>query len=81
MKLKTPLVSVIIPVYKAHATLARSLNSIKAQKFDYDKIEIIISVDDGKSYDEFKKLFQNIKIINPSGKIMTGAGQARNFRI
>ena len=78
MKLKTPLVSVIIPVYKAHATLARSLNSIKAQKFDYDKIEIIISVDDGKSYDEFKKLFQNIKIINPSGKIMTGAGQARN---
>ena len=78
MKFKTPEVSVIIPVFKAHRTLGRALNSIKKQIFAYEKIEIIISVDDGLSYDKFKKLDRNIRLLKPSGKIMTGAGQARN---
>ena len=78
MKYKTPEVTVIIPVFKAHRTLARALNSIRNQSYSYQKIEIIISVDDGLLYDEFKKLDRNIKLLKPSGKIMTGAGQARN---
>ena len=77
MKFKTPEVSVIIPVYKAHKTLRRAINSIKNQTFPYERIEIIISVDDGLSYSKFK-LDRNIRLLNPSGKIMTGAGQARN---
>ena len=55
MKYKTPEVTVIIPVFKAHRTLGRAINSIRNQTFAYEKIEIIISVDDGLLYDEFKK--------------------------
>ena len=78
MTFKTPEVSVIIPAFKAYKTLERAINSIRNQIFPYEKIEIIISVDDGLLYDEFKKLDRNIKLLRPSGKIMTGAGQARN---
>ena len=38
-----------------------AINSIRNQTFAYEKIEIIISVDDGLLYDEFKKLDRNIK--------------------
>ena len=78
MKYKTPEVTVIIPVFKAHRTLERAINSIRNQTYSNEKIEIIVSVDDGLLYDEFKKLDRNIKLLKPSGKIMTGAGQARN---
>ena len=78
MTFKTPEVSVIIPAFKAYKTLERAINSIRNQIFPYEKIEIIISVDDGLLYDEFKKLDGNIKLLKASGKIMTGAGQARN---
>ena len=44
--------SIIIPVYNAKETLARSLESINNQIMTLKnlKVEIIIVVDDGKSY-------------------------------
>ena len=78
MKYKTPEVTVIIPVFKAHRTLERAINSIRNQTYSNEKIEIIVSVDDGLSYDEFRKADRNIRLLKPPGKIMTGAGQARN---
>jgi len=81
MKLINPEISVIIPVFKAKGTLARAINSIIKQNLNQDKIEIILSVDDNLSYYEFKELHKNIRILNPSGKRKTGAGQARNRAI
>ena len=78
MKIITPEISVIIPVYKAHSTLERAISSINNQLYDQDKIEIILSVDDNSKYDHFKLLNKNIRILNPSGKLRTGAGKARN---
>ena len=78
MKIITPEISVIIPVYKAHSTLKRAISSINNQLYDQDKIEIILSIDDSAKYDHFKLLNKNIRILNPSGKIRTGAGEARN---
>ena len=46
MKIITPEISVIIPVYKAQSTLERAISSINNQLYDQDKIEIILSVDD-----------------------------------
>ena len=81
MKLINPEISVIIPVFNAKNTLARAINSINKQNINVDKIEIILSVDDNLSYYEFKELHKNIRILNPSGKRKTGAGQARNRAI
>ena len=78
MKIITPEISVIIPVYKAHSTLKRAITSINNQLYDQDKIEIILSIDDSAKYDHFKLLNKNIRILNPSGKLKTGAGEARN---
>ena len=64
MKIITPEISVIIPVYNAHSTLNRAISSINNQLYDQDKIEIILSVDDNSKYDHFKLLNNLIKNIN-----------------
>ena len=51
MKIITPEISVIIPVYKARSTLKRAISSINNQLYDQDKIEIILSIDDSAKYD------------------------------
>ena len=77
--------SVIIPVYNAKETLARSLESINNQIINIKnlKVEIIIVVDDGKSYKSgipiMKKNFF-IKIIKTKGT-KTGPGNARNIGV
>ena len=47
-------VSIIIPVYKAKYTIKKTLESINNQKFKnkIPKIELILSIDDNKNYDE-----------------------------
>ena len=77
--------SIIIPVYNAKETLARSLESINNQIISLKnlKVEIIIIVDDGKSYKNIiPKMKKNyyIKIIKTNG-IKTGPGNARNIGI
>ena len=77
--------SIIIPVYNSKETLARSIRSINNQIIPLKnmKVEIIIVVDDGKSYKKIiPKIKKNffIKIIKTSG-IKTGPGNARNIGI
>lgn len=77
--------SIIIPVYNAKKTLARSLESINNQIMTLKnlKVEIIIVVDDGKNYKNIiptmKKNFF-IKIVKTNGN-KTGPGNARNYGI
>ena len=74
--------SIIIPVYNAKQTLARSLELINKQTISLKnlKVEIIIVVDDGKSYKNIIPKMKNkfiIKILKTNG-IKTGPGNARN---
>ena len=78
MKNIFPEISVIIPAFNAHKTIVRSLKSIKAQNFPLEKIEIIISVDDKKSYSEISEILPNIKILYSKYKKQTGPGETRN---
>jgi len=77
--------SIIIPVYNAKETLARSLESINNQIMTLKnlKVEIIIVVDDGKTYKNIiptmKKNFF-IKLIKTKGT-KTGPGNARNIGV
>ena len=62
MKIITPEISVIIPVYRAHSTLERAISSINNQLYDQAKLEIILSVVDKSKYDHNKLLNNNIRI-------------------
>ena len=81
MKNIFPEISVIIPAFNAHKTIVRSLNSIKAQNFPLEKVEVIISVDDKKSYSEISEILPNIKILYSKYKKQTGPGETRNRAI
>ena len=64
-----PDISIIIPVFNAHDTLKTSIKSIINQKYKYikPKIEIILSIDDNKKYEELTKINKEnvkIKIVN-----------------
>lgn len=69
-----PKISVIIPVFNMHASIASAIDSVYAT--GYKNIEIILS-DDGsdKSYNELLTKYQDIKIIR--SEINLGAGVAR----
>lgn len=73
-----PMVSVIIPVYKAEQFLDECLNSVISQ--DYPALEIIL-VDDGSPdscpeiCDRYAEAYDNIKTIHQSNQ---GPGMARN---
>lgn len=69
--------SVIIPVHSAHETLGRALRSIANQTIRDEKIEAIISVDDGRSYEPLLRDFPFARSIHGKA-INTGSAQARN---
>ena len=61
-----PLISVIMPVYNAEATLGRALASLEAQTLGFDALELIIA--DDRSADrsplligEFARAHNNVK--------------------
>lgn len=78
MNKKTPLISVIIPVYNAEKTLKRALDSLFVQ--NYPNIEIIAINDGSKDgsleiLNQLKPKHKNLVVINqPNG----GASKARN---
>ena len=76
-----PEVSIIIPAYQAKKTISRALKSIKSQDYELNKIEVIISVDDGESYSETLQIIPNIKILYSKSKQKSGPGQTRNRAI
>lgn len=78
---KKPLISVIVPIYKAERYLSRCIQSIIGQT--YGNIEIIL-VDDGSPdhcptlCDQYAQNYKNIRVIHkPNG----GSGSARNAGI
>ena len=77
-----PDISIIIPVFNAQDTLKTSIKSIINQKYKYikPKIEIILSLDDNKEYEELTKINnENVKIkIVKTNKQASGPGNARN---
>ena len=80
-KMENILVSVIMPIYNAEATLKMCLNSVANQ--DYPNYEIILvdnnSNDSTKNIiDDFQKKYKNIKYFFEKQK---GVGKARNLGI
>lgn len=75
-----PLVSVIIPAYKARATLPLALASVRLSGLDLSRIEVVLAPDDGDAYDDLPDF--GLRLVRcapqPSG---TGAGPARNRAI
>ncbi len=77
-------VSIIIPVYKAKYTIKKTLESINNQKFKnkIPKIELILSIDDNKNYENYKSILNN-EIINTkivsTNRIGSGPGNTRNI--
>lgn len=68
-------VSIIIPVFNAHATIERCLASIENSGVDRGSIEIILSVDDALDYTGFVK--NNVRLID-CNIYRSGPGLARN---
>ncbi|MGC9309625.1 MAG: glycosyltransferase, partial [Candidatus Nanoarchaeia archaeon] len=67
-KLKNhPKVSFIIPAYKAHDTINKTISSILKQEYPKDKIEIIVYVS-GPNLDKYN-LPKKVKLIKGKGKI------------
>ena len=77
----TPLVSIIVPVYKAELTLHRCVDSLMKQT--YTKIEIVL-VDDGSPdksplmCDQLSKMDSRLRVVHISNK---GVSNARNIGI
>ena len=76
---KSPLISIVVPVYNAEKTIETCVNSIKNQT--YKNLEIIL-VDDGSKDESFKKcekLASEDSRIKVFKKENGGASSARNF--
>lgn len=80
MSKPAPLVSVIIPAYKARATLSAALASIASSGLPEDQIEVVIAPDDGDSYEGLPD--HGLPLVRCARHhIATGAGPARNRAI
>jgi glycosyltransferase involved in cell wall biosynthesis len=70
--MSAPEVSVIVPAYRAEATIARAVASIGADAAD---VEIVIASDDGSDY---RTCLGDGPVYAPVGPVRTGPGAARN---
>ncbi|MBV0912255.1 glycosyltransferase family 2 protein [Anianabacter salinae] len=70
-------VSVIVPAYQAHDTLAAALASVEGCGLTSDAVEIVVAPDDGQGYEAFAHGF-GARVILPPGPVATGPGAARN---
>lgn len=75
-----PLVSVIIPAWRARPTLARALRSVAVSGLPPRVVEIVIASDDGTEYRRALPPGQRI-VLAPHGPVATGPGAARNRAI
>lgn len=75
-----PEVSVIIPVFDAEATLLRAVESVVAQGYSPQQVEIVLAPDDLSDYGWVKSLWPSFKIL-PSRYWRTGPGKTRNRAI
>jgi glycosyltransferase involved in cell wall biosynthesis len=70
-----PLVSVIIPAFRAHGTIARAVDSLRAQSFvDW---EAIVVADDGSDYREAAGADARLRFVS-TGAVGSGPAAARN---
>lgn len=75
-----PIVSVIIPAFRARATLPAALASIAASGVGADQVEVVIAPDDGDGYDDLPD--HGLRITRCERHYNgTGAGPARNRAI
>lgn len=74
---KAPLVSVIIPAFKAAGSLPAALASVANSGLPLDQIEVVIAPDDGHGYNDLPDYGLSIHRCDP-GHHATGAGPARN---
>jgi glycosyltransferase involved in cell wall biosynthesis len=70
-------IDVIIPAYKAHKTIARTLASIAAQTIASKVVVTIVNDADEKGYEQYKGLFGNLEINVVDLKTNGGPGVAR----
>ena len=71
-----PLVSVLLPAYRAEATIVAAVQSVLAGGLPADQIEILLESDDGTPYAALRDL--PAVSIACTGAIGTGVGAARN---
>ena len=73
----SPLVSVLIPCFRAQSFLPDALVSLERQH--YRPIEVVIISDDGCDYSAFTQYVQGLRVIHCStGRIGSGAPNAKN---
>ncbi len=75
-----PRVSVVIPAYRARATLPAALESVAACGLPLEEVEVVLAPDDGCAYDDLPDY--GLRLIRCAHHHMaTGAGPARNRAI
>ena len=77
---QTPLVSVIVPAYRAGDTIADALTSICSCGLDLSRVEVVIAPDDGTDYRAFAPAALSTTCTEP-GPVASGVGPARNRAI
>ena len=72
-----PLVSVVIPAYRATATITRAVSSVLAAGLPQHAVEILVESDDGSDYAAAAALSPNVQVA-VSGAVASGVGPTRN---
>jgi len=73
----TPLVSVIVPAYRAQDTIGAALSSVLACGLDLSVVEVVIASDDGADYAAMVP--EGLRATHiPPGPVASGPGAARN---
>lgn len=72
-----PLISVVIPAYRAERELPRALASVLAGGVAEDRLEILVESDDGQDYLAAAALSPAVRV-GVTGAVATGVGAARN---
>ncbi|GAB2594863.1 hypothetical protein GCM10027034_30220 [Ramlibacter solisilvae] len=70
-----PLVSVLIPAYKASLLIEGAIASVLEQ--GHPAVEILVAPDDGQDYSRLAHRYREVKVI-PSAAVRSGPGAARN---
>jgi len=73
----TPVVSIVVPAYRAQTTIRRTLASVAFCGLERSAVEIVIASDDGYDYAALLGRPDHIRYA-PVGSVRTGAGAARN---
>ncbi|MEM6422169.1 MAG: glycosyltransferase family 2 protein [Pseudomonadota bacterium] len=72
-----PIVSVIIPAFRADAVIGRAIRSVQSCGLPAEAVEIIVASDDGDDYAPALAAFTNV-VCTPCRTAKSGPGAARN---